>query len=246
MVVRKKKPKNPDLGDSAAERRRHQRFVVEGLDVQCKMLITAEARLINISLGGAFISTMTRLNIGSEYTLRIECQDRELVLKGNVVWERVAYLRMDEKGNKFPTYEAGVRFKDVLTGTGADLVDFMERNVAEHQFHVRLQGLRVKILGMESATILDHHKIYQVKKLSIGGMLIVSDQAFVPEERFKMELIFPGNGDHVTFMGRIAYSGEVSDSRPLSFDTGIEFFDMEKNDRKKLEAFVHSLREPAP
>ena len=54
------------------ERRRYKRYFIEGMDVKCRMFFTTEVKILNVSFGGVALSLNKRLNIGEEYTLKIE------------------------------------------------------------------------------------------------------------------------------------------------------------------------------
>ena len=80
------------------------------MDLQCRVIYTTRARLINISLGGAFIGLDRRLQMDQSYTLRLECEDHVLTLPATVVWEKVARLVKNDAGDLVPYYEVGLSF----------------------------------------------------------------------------------------------------------------------------------------
>ncbi len=223
------------------ERRQHKRFIVEGMDIHSKMLFATEVNLLTISLGGASISLHKRLSIGSEYTLRIEYKDRTFSLKGTVVWEKLVDYRKNERGETVPIYEAGIQFKDVLTEKGTELIDFIEESIIPEPIKLRLKGTRVKIIKPEKTTILDYYTTYNVKKVSLGGMLIETDHEIEVNTKFQMELIFPDEKGSVKFRGRITSSLEIPDKTPNFYNTGIEFVEMSKEERGKLKEFINYL-----
>lgn len=225
------------------EKRKFKRFIIEGMDVHCKMVLATEVEVLNISLGGALVSLNKRLNMGNEYTLKIDCGDNIVSLKGLVVWERLANLKKNENGELAPIYEAGLRFNETLSGKGADLIDFIEQNIIGKLSEARLTGTRVRILKPERATILGQYKSYYVKKLSQGGMLIETDQEFNKEERFQMELILQEGEYPINFLGRVASCLEMSKKVPVCYNTGIEFLGMSEENRSKLIGFIASLKD---
>ena len=84
------------------EKRRYKRFIIEGMDVQCRMFFTTEVKILDISFGGVALSLNKRLNMGQEYTLKIESESNTMSLKGIVVWENMASLITREvKGKSF-------------------------------------------------------------------------------------------------------------------------------------------------
>lgn len=226
------------------EKRKFKRIIVEGMDVHCKMLFSTNVNLLTVSLGGASISLQKRLHMGSEYTLKIECKDKIFSIKGIVVWEKLADYAKDEHGEMVPIYTAGIKFKDILTGKGDELIDFIDENTAPEPTKLRLRGTRVRIAEPEKTTILDFYKSFNVKKLSLGGMLVESDHDLDAESKFLMELIFPEDKGSVKFRGRIASCLELPDKLPKCYDTGIEFVEMSKEDRSTLKEFIDFLETP--
>jgi hypothetical protein len=109
------------------EERRYRRFLIEGMDVQCRIFFNTEVKIHNISLGGVALSLDKRLNMGQKYTLKIESESNTISLEGIVVWAKITSLTRDVKGKKLPIYEVGMSFDEVLTGKGADLLDFIRK-----------------------------------------------------------------------------------------------------------------------
>ena len=224
------------------ERRKHRRFIIEGMDIHCKMLFATEVRLLNISFGGAALSLSEKLNMGGEYTLKIESEESVVSVPGIVVWERMTELKKNERGEMVPHYEVGIQFKDVFTYKGTELIEFIESNIVEKKLKVRLKGLRVNIVEPEKATILGYHKDYTVKMISLGGMLLETDLKLEVDNRFHMELSFPEEKEQVQFLGRVAYCSEISGKIPTRYDAGIEFVEMEEEGKKKLKEFIDLLQ----
>jgi c-di-GMP-binding flagellar brake protein YcgR len=223
------------------ERRKHRRFLIEGMDIHCKMMFATEVRLLNISFGGAALSLSEKLNMGGEYTLKIESEESLVTVPGIVVWEKMVELNKNERGEMVPRYEVGIQFKDVFTYKGSELIDFIESNILEKQFKVRLKGLRVNIVEPEKATILGYHKHYSVKMISLGGMLLETDLKLEVDNKFHMELLFPEDNEQVQLLGRVAYCAEISGKMPRRYDAGIEFLEMGETGKKKIKEFITLL-----
>lgn len=223
------------------ERRKYKRIIVVGMDVHAKMVFATEVNLLTISLGGASVSLHKRLSMGNEYTLKIECKDRTFSTSGVVVWERLVDYGKNEKGETVPIYEAGIRFKDVLTEKGNELIDFIEALAIPEAQRLRLRGIRARIIGSKKTTITDYYTSYDVKKISLGGMLVETDHEFEVDTKFQMELIFPEEKGSIKFRGRITSSLEIPNREPKFYDTGIEFVEMSKEDRARLKEFLDYL-----
>jgi c-di-GMP-binding flagellar brake protein YcgR len=224
------------------EKRKYKRFLIEGMDVQCNILFTTEVRLLNISLGGAALSLTKRLNMGSEYTLKIDSEDDTISLKGTVVWEKMTSVTREVRGRRLPVYEAGIRFNNVLTERGADLINFIRENISEDAVKTRVQGLRVNIIQPGKTVILDDRRTCSVKIISLGGMLLETEEALNTEGRFLMEIIFPEDKKSIRTLGRTAYCVEIPGKTPKRYDAGIEFIEMSEKDKARLKEFIDILQ----
>lgn len=151
-------------------------------------------------------------------------------------------LKEEVKGKKFPIYEVGMRFDDVLTEKGADILSFIRENIPDNAIKARVQGLRVKIIQPEKTVILDDRESYYVKMIGLGGMLIESKGELEIEGRFPMEMSFPEDIKPIKFLGRTAYCMAIPDKTPKRYDTGIEFMEMNEKDRVRLKEFIDILQ----
>jgi c-di-GMP-binding flagellar brake protein YcgR len=224
------------------DRRKYPRYSTHGREIKCKMMYTAEASLINISVGGAYLSVDKRIRIGNMYTLHIGANDRFVTLKGVVVREVLSGLRRNAKGEMVPHYEVGIQFEDVLTDPGRDLISFIEESTQTERQRIRIRGTRVRIMN-GSRTVLDLHKNYIIKKIGMGGMLMETDQVIQTNHAFEMELHLDEADAALQCHARIAYSEPVPGSSPPTYDTGVEFLQMSDGDTKRLHAFISTLAE---
>ena len=212
------------------------------MDVQCRMFFNTEVKIHNISLGGVALSLHKRLNMGDKYTLKIESESNTISLEGVVVWEKMTNLTKEVKGKKFPIYEIGLSFDEVLTGKGADLLKFINGNIFDKAIKTRVRGIRMKIIQPEKTVILDDRDSYYVKMIGLGGMLIESKEELNIEDRFPMEMSFSEDKKPIKFLGRTAYCMEIPGKTPQCYDTGIEFIEMSEKDRARLKEFIDMLK----
>ncbi|MCL5422550.1 MAG: PilZ domain-containing protein [Nitrospirae bacterium] len=56
------------------------------MDINGKMLFTSEVKPIDVSIGGICLKADRRFEIGREYTLKLEYDDKILSVNGSVVW----------------------------------------------------------------------------------------------------------------------------------------------------------------
>ena len=218
------------------------RFLIEGMDVQCRTFFTTEVTILNMSVGGVALSLNKSLNMGQKYTLKIESQNNTMSLEGVVVWEKMTNLTREVKGKKFLIYEAGMKLDEVLTEKGANLLNFMSRNMSDKAIKTRVQGLRVKIIPPEKTVILDDRDNYFVKMIGLGGMLIEGKEQLDIDDIFSMEMSFSEDIKPIKFLGRTAYCVEIPDKTPLRYDTGIEFIEMNETDKERLKTFIDVLQ----
>lgn len=198
--------------------------------------MASRVEVLNLSLSGVAIRADRRLNIGSEYRLKLEAGDHFLSVKGVVVWSVLSGIRRLES-DEVPLYSAGMKFVDVLTDKLQDLIDFIDDHKISEEH--RLGGIRFQI-NAPGRAVLDTVESYRVRLISLSGMLIEADRTFEVERVHPMQFQPPG-GDPVSFAGRIASCLEAPDDGPRRFRIGVAFADMADSDRRRLEAFVASL-----
>jgi hypothetical protein len=211
-------------------------------DVRGHLVLAARVEVLNLSLGGVAIRADRRLNIGSEYTLKLEMGDRFIAMQGVVVWSVLSGMRK-VRGEDRPEYSAGLKFTGVIDERVQGLIDFIDENriVEEH----RLAGLRFQVEAPGKA-LLDSLESYRVRLISRSGMLIESDRRLDVERVYAMYFQPPAGG-RVAFAGRVASCLEDGEGRgPRRYRIGVAFVDMAGSDRERLEAFVTSLSRGAP
>jgi hypothetical protein len=215
-------------------KRRHPRYTVQ--DVRGHLVLASRVEILNLSLGGAALRADRRLDIGAEYTLKLEMGDRFISMPGVVVWSVLSGLR-PAKDEGAPQYSAGIQFKAAINEKMRDLVEFIDENriVEEH----RLAGLRFQVEAPGKA-VLDSLESYRVRLISLSGMLIEAERRLEAERVYAMYFHTP-HGDRVAFAGRVASCLEDAAGGPRRFRIGVAFVDMAGHDRQRLETFVSSL-----
>lgn len=215
-------------------RRRHPRFVVENLFG--KMVFASQVEILNMSLSGVAVKVDRRLNIGTDYALKLELQDKTCQVKGTVVWSMLSDIR--KAGSEDVSfYTAGIRFADSLTPSLAAILDFIQENkVVPEQ---RVTGMRFHIQAPGKA-ILDYPEGYRVKVISRSGMLIETEHDVDIEGVLPMEVNLP-EGPSLSFEGRVVSSEESLEGDVRRFELGIEFLNMSLQDRTRLGKYIDSL-----
>ena len=222
------------------EARRYSRFIVEEMGIGGKILFTTDVKIHDISLGGACISIEKKLNMGSEYKLRAEHDDRSIQIKAVVMWEKMSGSRTSENGDIVPVYTVGLKFRNVIANQGAEVVDFISR--IYHDSSLRLTGVRVNFFD-DGRSVLSYPKDYFVKRIGLGGMLLELEHKLSVDQKFHMEVIFPEDKDPFGFMGRIASCMKKPDLVPERYEIGVEFLEMSESGKSRLRAFISSLED---
>jgi c-di-GMP-binding flagellar brake protein YcgR len=218
------------------EKRRNQRFRLDVLQVNGTLSFATEVTLFNIGMGGVSLKADQRLNVGGKYVIKLEVGGKLLPLKGVVVWSRLSESRSGNGGEVVPLYTAGMKFVDLSEEKGAGLLSFIERHgreeipAGERRHHVRF-----KIKAGES--ILSFPVDYDVRTISVGGMLIESEYAMEIEGTLPIELSLQNNRS-VNFPGRVVFCRVTELGR---HESGIEFLDLSDEHREVVAAFCNYL-----
>ena len=96
-----------------ADRRQFERFSVNILDMNGKMMFARNVKVVNISMGGISFKADRRLNIGRNYTIKLENRDQVLTMEGSVVSSVLSESQKDPAGDVIPVYTAGMKFTKV-------------------------------------------------------------------------------------------------------------------------------------
>src|SRR5512146_692956 len=94
------------------DKRRHKRFRLDVIEINGKMSLADKVKIIDISLGGIAIKADRRLNIGREYTIRLEEKGKIIDVKGVVVRSELSGIEEGNKGEQVSIYKAGMLFKE--------------------------------------------------------------------------------------------------------------------------------------
>jgi hypothetical protein len=219
------------------ERRKHKRFIVNG--IHGNVLFPSDMEILNISMDGAAIETTKRLDINREYTFKIKCKNAVLNLRGLVVWSILTYR--ERKGSKeiIPLYRGGIRFTDALNEKADLLLKFIEENKIR-KLEKRLSGVRFKIAAPENIE-LDYTCKYEVKMMSLSGMLIEIENPLDLNSRYDIELFI--NENVLKVEGRVANCTEIKTESGAVYDIGIEFVKLPDNDKELLKKFLITFQD---
>jgi Tfp pilus assembly protein PilZ len=228
--------------------RRYERYKANLIGINGRIILAKFVKILDISIGGLSLQTEKRLNIGNEYTLKIDSKEKLFSVKGIVVWSVLNNSIKNSKGNIVPIYTAGLKFTDVSDEKIKEITDFMqtykragEKNQKVNLFSSSGRRLYVRIhVTTPEKAILNYQEAYKVKVLSLGGMLIESSHLLEAESTVPMELILPEDKS-IIFQGRVASCLQKKDEDLLHYDIGIDFVNMTEKDKNILHEIIRLL-----
>jgi hypothetical protein len=218
--------------------RRHRRYKVEGL--AGNVLFTSDIEILNISIDGAAMETKRRLELNREYTFKIKHKEDLLNLRGRIVWAVLVSRTKKNAGALTPVYRVGVKFTDTLSEKADALLGFIEENRIR-KVEGRLGGIRFTIADSGGVKV-DLPRRYEVKKLSLSGMLVETGYPMELDARHEIELFIAGNTIKIT--GRVAYCRKLEEKKDgVGYDIGMEILTIADNQRQLLTGFLETVEQ---
>jgi Tfp pilus assembly protein PilZ len=223
------------------DKRRHKRFKLDVIEINGKMSLADKVKIIDISLGGIAIKADRRLNIGREYTIRLEEKGKIIDVKGVVVRSELSGIEERNKGEQVSIYKAGMLFKE---GQAAKIDHFLN-SIEEHKKTAapvtvdRRLSVRFNITAPGEQT-LSFPAQFKVKEISLSGMLIQTDQMLELGSMIPMGLSLNAD-DHINFNGRVASFRTTEYQGQTHYEIGVEFSDLTEKDRALIKTFIDYL-----
>jgi len=215
------------------EKRRYPRYMVEG--VEGTLMFTTHVDVLNISISGVALKANRRLEIGREYTLKLEYKEKTVSVNGIVVWSVLSELANGPHTERHPVYKAGMRFTDIISDKMSRLLEFIESHKLSQDERLNIRF----VIKTPDKALLDGPHDYNVRNISISGMLIETDMQFDVGASFPMEITLEENRA-IRVLGKVVSCLEVN--RALKhYAIGIEFLDMSNDEKKRLKEFVETL-----
>ncbi len=219
-----------------SENRKNKRYVVEGL--QGNLIYSSDLEILNISIDGAAIETTRRLELNREYTFKMQYNNTQLILRGRVVWA-VLVSKKGRAESFLPRYRAGIQFADTLSEKQQILRRFIEENRLR-AMESRIGGLRCKISNTGAMKINLPRK-YQVRKISMSGMLVETDYPLDINAHFDIELLLKDT--MVSILVKVVNCTQRSSLKTSPYDIGMEFITMSENDKDILQKLLPAFEE---
>ena len=245
---------------SSEESRRHERYDVEGVDGT--LVVSLEGRVLNMSLTGLAVETTSLLRLGATYWLRLPQGRDELRFQATVAWCHLERTRRNPQGESVPVYHAGLDFRESLDERTRQMLVFLkEHSILE--VGERIAG-RFQPRHKLSAELSVRYP-FEVRRLSLSGMLIETD--FAPELGDTLEMEIDAPTGAISALGAVRYlqptSGAPADVEPPAganevpaaasspaagapesgWMAGIEFARLDADARDRLGRLVQSLQE---
>ncbi len=219
------------------DKRRFPRFAAEGVTGQ--MGLRAQVQLLDLGLGGAAVRTQRRLNVGDEYALKFELPGESVTLNGVVVWSVPSGTAAE---GAVAEHTAGIKFTRVLAGNLGVVHRYIEQQKPSDER--RVMGIRVRF-SVPAQGVLECLSVYKIRLISMSGMLIETERRLDRDDVHEMEILPPG-AEPIAFSGRVRSCLEIPASTPTRHEIGIEFLQMSREDRTRLNRFMESTRFSAP
>ena len=227
------------------DRRLHQRFTANVLDMHGMAAHIKVVRILDMSLNGISLKIDGRLDVGRTCILKINGKGRVLNVKSMVVWSLLD-KHIKVLNNFIPIYKVGLKFIDVPKEQMIEVIGFIENHKQKIDKQVDIlaasglrQRVRFQIEAPEKA-LLVCRKDYKIKNLSFGGMLIESQDQLDIGENLYMEII-PSKDEWIKVSGKVVSHFLIKKSNHTHCDIGIEFCDMLEKDREMLKEVIYLL-----
>jgi hypothetical protein len=218
--------------------RRHKRYYLDLNDLKGKMSLSDKVEILDIGLGGVAFKADRRLNPSREYMIKLQDKGNTLNVRGTIVRSELNGIEARANGESVSIYAAGMQFKD---GSADQVTDFLKSIVQNQKETASLPeerrfNVRFEITDLNE-NILSYPAHFNVKTISLSGMLIQSDQALGIESNVPMKLSL-NDGTSVNFIGRIVSCHMKKDEGQTHFDIGSEFTDLKDKDKALLQKFI--------
>ncbi len=223
------------------ETRRHKRFKLDLAELDGKMFLIDDVEVLDISLGGLSLRTSKALNVGKEYLITLLAQGKSIEIKGIVRESSPAGTEKLTNGETVQIHTAHIRFKDGQTPKILAILASLQHlgkedapAADERRLHVRCR------FTMPLDTVLSHSPIFSVKKISLSGMLIQSDQMLKANSVIPMNISINGGTIHIR--GRIITCEKKFNGHAM-YELGVAFMELTESDKAILKRLTDYLEE---
>jgi len=221
-----------------AEARRHRRYDVA--DVRGSLLLSLDARILNMSLTGMAIETGSVLKVGGDYWLRLSQDGDPLRFKTTVQWCRLVRNEKSPAGDSRAVYQAGLDFRDGLDENARQVLAFLEKHIVV-EVDRRLTG-RFNLAHAKTAAIAVRHD-FEVRRLGLGGIMVETVWDPALDSVVDLEVQTPKGVVRTRGRVRSVLPAIGDPNGPPVFAVGLEFLGLAPEDQRSLAALVETLLE---
>lgn len=221
--------------------RRHKRFKLDLAELDGTMLLSSQVEILNMSSGGLSLRASTVLIPGKAYLITVAAKGKRISVKGIVVRSESAGTEERSRGGIVTLCAASMIFQDGQADTVAEFLDAIGpySRVETPRTADRRRSVRFHIT-MPLHTMLSHSAEFKIRKISLSGMLVQSDQALAVNSEIPMGLSLSAD-NRVNFNGRVASCRMILDQGQAHHEIGVEFAGLTDKDRALLATFIDSL-----
>jgi hypothetical protein len=219
------------------EKRKHPRYVVEGLGIYARTIFNTEVEMLDISVSGGSVRVTKRFVIGNEYIFKFERGVATVSVKGSVVWEKLSGTRKIGEGEAVPVYTVGIKF---MNGLDCGEMETIRNILVDKAKERKLGGMKVQVFPPGKA-VLSYFETCRVRDVSLGGMRIETEQEPSVNMIFPLELILAEGEEPISCKGPIAFYQESPEGKRQGYTAGVEFMDMSDADKSRLGRFIEIL-----
>jgi c-di-GMP-binding flagellar brake protein YcgR len=227
--------------DFMQDKRKYKRYNLDLLDINGKMSLTDTVEVLDISLGGVALRADRRLNMGKEYSMKLQKKGKTLEVRGVVVRSELSGVEERGHGESVSIYTAGLVFKDGFTDKIADFLGPIEQNEKIKSPAVVNRRLNVRFsITTPGQHVLSYPLQFKVRSISLGGMRIRTQQPVEINSTIPMDLSLNAEGA-ITFLGRAVSCSMIENAGQTDYDIGTEFIDLTDKDKTLLKTFIDYL-----
>ena len=225
------------------DKRQHKRYNLDLIEINGKMSLTDKVEVLDISLGGVALKADRRLNIGKEYSIKLQEKGKTLDVKGIVVRSELSGIEERSHGERASIYTAGLVFKNGYMDKMADFLRPIEQNRKKKTPAAVDRRLNVRFnITTPRDEILSYPLQFKVRLISLGGMLIQARQSVEINSSIPMELSL--NTDNaVTFISRVVSCDKMENDDHSYYNIGVQFASLTDKDKAQLKTFIDYLAE---
>ncbi|NTW57911.1 MAG: PilZ domain-containing protein [Nitrospirae bacterium] len=223
------------------EKRQYKRVRLDMVELGGTMMIIDPVEIVNISFGGALIRTAYQLKVGRDYLMTLVADGSRTELRCNAVHSgRTAHE--EKTGTKAAAYSSGIKFKNGQDDLIANFLKSLASKNVLQETAAPDQRLSVRFrITLPLDIALSNPARFNVKTISLSGMLIRSDRALEIDSLLPMGLSLSPD-IWINFDGRIVSCNAMDVSREL-YEIGVAFTGLHDKNRSQLKTFINNVME---